>query len=101
MYSPAQKPQEIAAAVRAGPTVTASTTPSRRWSDWKGAYWLAFRSRAVHNSGDGDIVVLRSEDGKDWKEVKRFNVLPDDRDPQFVATDKRLFLYDPALKGPS
>ena len=66
---------------------------------WKGAYWLSFRSATSHNSGDGDLVVLRSEDAKDWKQVHRVDALPDDRDPQFLATDRRLFLYDPALKG--
>jgi hypothetical protein len=66
---------------------------------WKDAYWLAFRHAARHNSTDGEIVILRSDDAKEWKEVRRINVLPDDRDPQFLATEKRLFLYDPALEG--
>lgn len=66
---------------------------------WQGAYWLSFRKAEGHNSSDGDLIVLRSEDGKTWTEATRVNVLPDDRDPQFLATEKRLFLYDPALKG--
>lgn len=66
---------------------------------WKGALWLAFRQAASHNSADGDLVVLRSVDGRDWSEALRLNILPDDRDPQFVATESRLLLYDPALKG--
>lgn len=66
---------------------------------WKDAYWLAFRTATNHGSGDGDILVLRSTDAKEWKEATRVNVLPDDRDPQLMATDKRLFLYDPAMKG--
>lgn len=66
---------------------------------WKGAYWVAFRHASSHGSNDGDILVLRSENAKDWKEVFRLDVLPDDRDPQFLVTDKRLFLYNPAEKG--
>ena len=66
---------------------------------WKGAYWIAFRQAAAHNAGDGDLVLLRSDDAQNWKEATRFNILPDDRDPQFLATEQRLFLYDPALKG--
>ena len=65
-----------------------------------GQLWLAFRSAKDHNSGDGDIVILRSADGKSWSEAKRLSVVPDDRDPQFLATDKRLFLYDAAMTGP-
>lgn len=66
---------------------------------WKDQYWLAFRQAKDHNSGDGDIVLLRSSDGEKWDEVRRVNILPDDRDPQFVATPERLFLYDPAMQG--
>ena len=58
---------------------------------WRGALWLAFRQADSHNSGDGDLVVLRSKDGRDWSEALRLNVLPDDRDPQFLATERRLF----------
>lgn len=67
---------------------------------FQGDYWLTFRSATDHNSGDGDLVVLRSKDGKAWSEAFRLNVLPDDRDPQFLATEKRLFLYDNAMRGP-
>lgn len=66
---------------------------------FRGDYWLAFRSGKDHNSGDGDIVVLRSSDGKKWDETFRLNAAPDDRDPQFLVTEKRLFLYDPAMTG--
>src|SRR5262245_33102958 len=66
---------------------------------WKGHYWLAFRSGASHNSAQADIIVLRSTDGKDWEKAFTLDVLPDDRDPQFLATEKRLFLYDNAMKG--
>lgn len=66
---------------------------------WQDAYWLAFRKAAEHNSADGDIVVLRSTDAQTWTEAHRLNVVPDDRDPQFLATDKRLFLYDAGMLG--
>jgi hypothetical protein len=66
-----------------------------------GQYWLAFRNATAHNSGDGDIVVLRSKDAKTWTEALRLNVLPDDRDPQFLTTEKRLILYNNAMKGPA
>jgi hypothetical protein len=66
---------------------------------WDDAFWLAFRKATGHNSGDGDVIVLRSTDAKDWTEASRLDVLPDDRDPQFLATPDRLFLYDPAIQG--
>ena len=68
---------------------------------FRGQMWLAFRAAKEHNSADGDIVLLRSaDDGKTWFEARRVNIVPDDRDPQFLATDKRLFLYDAAMTGP-
>jgi acyl-CoA thioesterase-1 len=68
---------------------------------FRGELWLAFRSAKDHNSQDGDIVVLRSaDDGRDWREATRLNAVPDDRDPQFLATDDRLFLYDAGMTGP-
>lgn len=67
---------------------------------FRGQLWLAFRTAQAHNSSDGDLVVLRSSDARTWTEAFRLDVLPDDRDPQFLVTDKRLFLYDPALRGP-
>jgi len=66
---------------------------------WKDRYWLAFRKGTAHNSGDGDLVLLRSDDGKEWTEARRVNAAPDDRDPQMLATQSRLFLYDPAMDG--
>lgn len=68
---------------------------------FKDTYWLAFRTAKDHNSGDGDLLVLRSPDAKEWTEAFRLDVLPDDRDPQFLVTDKRLILYNNAMKGPS
>lgn len=67
---------------------------------FKGELWLAFRSGEAHNSATADVVVLRSKDGNDWKPALKFDVAKDDRDPQFVVTDKRLYLYVPAMDGP-
>ena len=67
---------------------------------WKDAYWLSFRNADSHAYGEADLIVLCSPDGEKWTEAHRVNALPDDRDPQFLATEKRLFLYDPALQGP-
>lgn len=66
---------------------------------WQDHYWLAYRAGVDHNSAQADLVVLRSADGKDWHKAFTLDVLPDDRDPQFLATDKRLFLYNNAMKG--
>src|SRR5258708_6858291 len=66
---------------------------------FKDRYWLAFRAAKEHNTLDGDIVVMTSKDGKEWTEAFRHNVLPDDRDPQFLNTGKRLILYNNAMKG--
>ncbi|MBI1903850.1 MAG: exo-alpha-sialidase [Planctomycetia bacterium] len=66
---------------------------------WRGEFWLAFRKGAAHNSGDGDVIVLRSRDAETWTQALRLDVLPDDRDPEFLATEKRLFLYTPSMRG--
>lgn len=66
---------------------------------WKNDYWLSFRTAESHNTADGDLLVLRSSDLQQWEPAHRLNVLPDDRDPQFLATENRLLLYDPALTG--
>jgi hypothetical protein len=66
---------------------------------FKGDLYLAFRSADSHNSAAGDVVVMRSKDGQEWQTVHTMNVVKDDRDPQFVTTDKRLFLYSPGMNG--
>jgi len=71
-------------------------TALARWNDH---YWVAYRAASGHNSPEGVIVVQKSSDGKDWKEAHRVNILKDNRDPQFLITPKRLFLYDPAMDG--
>lgn len=62
-------------------------------------FWLAFRSAKSHNSSDGEIVLLESADSKTWKEARRVNLGPDDRDPQFLVVGKRLMLYVPVMTG--
>lgn len=66
---------------------------------WKGDYWLAFRNATNHRSQDGDHIIMKSPDGVKWKQAFRFDDGPDDRDPQFLATRDRLFLYDPVSAG--
>ena len=66
---------------------------------WKGDYWLSFRSATTHGSHDGNLVVLRSADAREWREVQRLDIFPDDRDPQLLATAERLFLYDSVRDG--
>ena len=72
---------------------------------WKDAYWLAYRSGVSHTDGPADIVVLRSADAETWSEAFRIDAAFDDRDPQFVATPGRLFIYiasgeqDPATEA--
>ncbi len=66
---------------------------------WRGQYWLAYRKGPSHAYGEADIIVLRSSDGEKWTETRRVNALPDDRDPELLATPERLFLYHPSLQG--
>jgi len=66
---------------------------------WRDGYWLSFRKGPSHGYGKADLIVLRSTDGDHWAEHKRLNCLTDDRDPSFLATPERLFLYDVALEG--
>lgn len=66
---------------------------------FKGDLWLAFRSGENHNSATADVLVLRSNDGKDWQQAYKFDATKDDRDPQMVVTEQRLYLYCPAMNG--
>jgi hypothetical protein len=93
--SPLVQPQDVRKVFGDGKTHNAFTALAK----FKGDYWLAFRSGKDHNSPDAAVVVLRSTDGTDWKEAFRLQVLRDDRDPQFLVTEKRLFLYDNAMRG--
>jgi hypothetical protein len=66
---------------------------------FKGDLWLAFRSGDAHNSATADVLVLRSKDGRDWQPAFTLDATKDDRYPQFLVTEKRLFLYSPGMNG--
>ena len=66
---------------------------------FKGDLYLAFRAGDSHNSPTADVLVLRSKDGRDWRQIYKLDAAKDDRDPQMVATDQRLFLYCPSMNG--
>ena len=66
---------------------------------FKGELYLAFRAGDAHNSPTADVLVLKSKDGREWKETHRFDFAKDDRDPQMVVTEQRLFLYCPSMNG--
>lgn len=63
---------------------------------FKGRLYLAFRScpdgHMVHPTAS--IIILASDDGREWQQVHRFSVLlRDTRDPHFLVFRDRLFLY--------
>ncbi|MDQ3625367.1 MAG: exo-alpha-sialidase [Verrucomicrobiota bacterium] len=66
---------------------------------FKGDLWLAFRAGDSHNSPAADVLVLRSRDGQEWRQAYKLDAARDDRDPQFVATGQRLYLYSPGMNG--
>ena len=63
---------------------------------FQGKYYLTFRScpqgHMVHPTSS--ILVLVSDDLKNWEQVHRFNVpLRDTRDPHFLIFQEKLFIY--------
>lgn len=63
---------------------------------FKGRYYLTFRSCPDGHMvfPTSSIIVMSSEDGRDWKQVNRFSVPKRDvRDPHFLAYDDKLFVY--------
>lgn len=66
---------------------------------FKESYYLAFRSAPSHGYGEADIVLLRSADAETWTEMRRLDILPDDRDPQFLVVGDQLMLYVNSLQG--
>ena len=63
---------------------------------YKRKFYLTFRScpdgHMVHPTSS--IVVLSSEDGREWKQVHRFSVAKRDvRDPHFLVFKEQLFVY--------
>lgn len=59
-----------------------------------GSYWMVFREASNHVSDDGVIIVLRSEDARQWQVAAELKVDSVDlRDPKVVATpDGRLLI---------
>lgn len=62
-------------------------------ASWKDRFFLAFRRGMSHGSFDGDIVIMQSADGQRWSEGPPLDIFGDDRDPQLLSVDQRLFLY--------
>jgi len=63
---------------------------------FKGRFYLTFRScpdgHPVHSSAS--VIILASDDTKEWKQIHRFNVaLRDTRDPHFLVFKDKLFVY--------
>ena len=68
---------------------------------FKNQYLIAFRTAKEHNSADGDIVVLKSTDAKEWTEALRLDIdKRDDRDPQMLVVGDTLIMYVASMKGP-
>ncbi|MBM3860900.1 MAG: hypothetical protein FJ395_14810 [Verrucomicrobia bacterium] len=63
---------------------------------FKDKFYLTFRScpdgHAVNSTAS--VIILASDDTKDWKQVHQFNVaLRDTRDPHFLVFKDKLFVY--------
>jgi hypothetical protein len=69
---------------------------------WQGVYYCAFREGSTHGGYDGCVVVLISSDRVNWQQVATISSdASDTRDPKFLATDDRLFVYCPVWDHPS
>ncbi len=66
---------------------------------WNGALYMVYVSSPYHfASSDSRLHLVRSKDGRHWKEIARFNGAGKDiRDPKLAVIDSKLFLY--ALKN--
>lgn len=60
---------------------------------FKDHFYLCYREGAGHVSMDGVIRILRSSDMKTWESAGTVKTIGDDRDPHFVSTADRLFVY--------
>ncbi len=63
---------------------------------WNGKFWLVFRSCPDGHmvSSTASVLVLKSEDAKNWETVHEFSVpLRDTRDPHFLAFQDKLFIF--------
>lgn len=60
---------------------------------WRDAYWLAFRSGADHRSHDGRVVVMRSQDLRQWSApITAVDTSADERDPVLYVWNDHLFV---------
>ena len=62
---------------------------------WRGQFWLTYVSSPSHfASKHSRVVLLRSDDAKQWQEAARFSGDGEDiRDPKLGVVDGQLFLY--------
>ncbi|MCP5539141.1 MAG: hypothetical protein H7A53_02690 [Akkermansiaceae bacterium] len=63
---------------------------------WRGKFWLCFRSCPDGHMvfPTSSIIVLASDDTREWRQVHRFSVPKrDTRDPHFLIFKDRLFVY--------
>ncbi|MDZ4405128.1 exo-alpha-sialidase [Prosthecobacter sp.] len=66
---------------------------------WKDQIWLGYR-RATGHTGKGDTFILRSKDGETWTQAHKIDIGSDDRNCQFLATSRRLFVYTGMVTKP-
>jgi len=62
----------------------------------QGRYFLTFRNGTSHGSMDGRIFILSSQDLESWNLEAEISTSGDDRDPKFLVTHERLFLFFPS-----
>lgn len=62
---------------------------------WQDTFWLVYVSSPSHfSSTKSQLILLRSSDAKDWREVKKFNGSGQDiRDPKLAIIQGQMFLY--------
>ena len=69
---------------------------------WQGLYFCTFREGEGHCSHKGGVVIMVSDDLAEWKRVAFLQgMYADVRDPKFLATSDKLFVYCPTWDHPS
>ena len=70
-----------------------------RIAKWRGRYWIAFRSASRHASHDGRILMISSDDLKNWSNhIPLIDTPLDDRDPYLAVFRDRLFVASPSVR---
>lgn len=64
---------------------------------WKGRYFIVFRQAVKHGPSESGIMLIESEDLKNWSAREIINTEFDDRDPKLFATRDRLFVHSDAF----